>query len=70
MMNQTLKPSVSRPPTYSPYFTNKQAPHTIMKTNQAKYRKYKLLIGLIVKASQRSIKTVWNELIKSSNRMY
>ena len=54
MINTFLKTNVNRNSTYSPYFVNRPVPESALKANhQHKYRKYKLIILLIVKAAHR-----------------
>ena len=57
MLNNYFKPSVTRPTTYSPYFANKQVPESALKANSHhKYRKYKLIILLLLKTYKRLLR--------------
>ena len=63
-MNNFFKNNVNRNTTYSPYFVNRPIPENAVKVNhQHKYRKYKLIILLIVKASLRQLKGTWERII-------
>lgn len=63
MLNNYFKPSVTRPTTYSPYFTHKPASDKAIKPiNQQKNRKYKLFIILIAKAVRRQLRNSWEQM--------
>ena len=64
MMNNFFKNNVNRNSSYSPYFVNRQAPeNTVKAAHQPKYRKYKLIILLLIKASQRELRSSWERIV-------
>lgn len=64
MLNSFFKNNVNRNTTYSPYFVNRQVPDSAIKANDRhKYRKYKLFILFIIKASHRQMRDTFQRIV-------
>ena len=69
MLNSFFKNNVNRNTTYTPYFVNRPVPENAVRTNnQHKYRKYKLFILFIIKASHRQMRESLQRIVSSQRR--
>lgn len=65
MINSFFKNNVNRNTTYTPYFVNRPPPENTYKVNnQHKYRKYKLIIIILLKATYRQMKDCMDKIVK------
>lgn len=69
MLNNPYKPSITRNSTYSPYFVNKPVPEHYKGTYNSKYKKYRLLTIIIVRAAQRQIKDCWEKILNPQRKL-